>query len=252
VCMGWIRSLASAGFAVAVATNCMTVAAEVPLADFARHQQYDDVEISPNGDYLAATAIVDDTRMLSLLRLADLKGSNVKPRDGGEVVEFWWVSPERVFYSIAERTGALVAPTHMGELYAVNADGTGKAAMAGFRVKGEWLVADMIRPPYAADGKVLVAQQRWNGSNDGSYPTAVRMDIKSSATSEVAVAPIRNARFVADNAGEVRFAYAEATDQKRRVYHRLKAGTEWELVFDESKGDPLVRPLAFARDNAQA
>lgn len=233
------------------ATPIVAIAAPVPLADFARHQQYDDVEISPNGDYLAATAIVDDTRMLSLIRLADMKGFNVKPRDGGEVVEFWWVSPERVFYSIAERTGALVAPTHMGELYAVNADGTGKAMMAGFRVKGEWMMADMIRPLYAADGKVLIAQQRWNGSNDGSYPSAVRMDIKSSATSEVAVAPIRNARFVADNAGEVRFAYADGTDQKRRVYHRLKAGADWELVFDESKGDPLVRPLAFTRDNTQ-
>lgn len=234
------------------ATPIAAIAAPVPLADFARHQQYDDVEISPNGDYLAATAIVDDTRMLSIIRLADMQGFNVKPRDGGEVVEFWWVSPERVFYSIAERTGALEAPTHMGEIYAVNADGSGKANMAGFRVKGEWVFADMIRPPQVIDGKVLVARQRWNGSADGSYPTAVRMDIKSSAESEVAVAPIRNASFVADNAGEIRFAWANGTDQKRRVYHRERAGATWELLFDESKGDPLVRPLAFDRANRNA
>jgi dipeptidyl aminopeptidase/acylaminoacyl peptidase len=140
----------------------------------------------------------------------------------------------------------------MGELYAVNADGTGKATMAGFRVKGEWVFADMILPPHVADGKVLIARYHWNGSNDGSYPTAVRMDIKSSAEREVAVAPIRNAAFVADNDGEVRFAYADGTDHKRRVYHRLNAGAAWELVFDESRGDPRVRPRAFTRDNRQA
>ena len=241
-----------AGLILLVALPFATVRAEVPLADFARHQQYDDVEISPDGDHLAAIAIVDDTRMLSIIHLADMKGFNVKPREGGEVVEFWWVSPERVFYSIAERTGALVAPSHMGELYAVNADGTGKAAMAGFRVKGEWVFADMIRPPQVANGKVLVARYHWNGSTDGSHPTAVRMDITSGTEKEVAVAPIRNAAFVADNAGEVRFAYADGTDHKRRVYHRLKAGADWELVFDESKGDPPLRPLAFTRDNTQA
>ena len=227
-------------------------AAAIPLADFARHQQYDDVEISPNGDYLAATAIVDDTRVLSIIRLADMQGFNVKPRDGGEVIEFWWVSPERVFYSIAERTGALETPAHMGELYAVDVDGSDRALMAGFRVKREWVVADMIRPVHSSDGKVLVWQQRWNGSHDGNYPTAVRMDIKSSTTTVAAVAPILNARFVADNAGEVRFAWAEGTDQKQRVYHRERAGSEWALVFDESKGDPFVTPLGFDRTNRYA
>ena len=247
-----IRWLGLVAIAFAVATPRAQGAADVPLADFARHQQYDDVQISPDGEHLAAISIVDDTRMLSLIRLSDMKGFNVKPRDGGEVVEFWWVSPTRVFYSIAERTGALVQPTHMGELYAVNVDGSGKRAMAGYRADGEWTFADMVRPAQVIDGRVLIARYRWNGSTDGSHPTAMRMDIASGAEKEVAVAPIRNAAFVADNDGEVRFAYANGTDHKRRVYHRLKAGSEWQLVFDESKGDALVRPLAFTRDNRVA
>ena len=35
------------------------VAAEIPVADFTRHEQYRSVKISPNGEYLAATAIVN-------------------------------------------------------------------------------------------------------------------------------------------------------------------------------------------------
>ena len=47
----------------------------------------------------------------------------------------------------------------------------------------------------------------------------------------------------------MRFAYADGTDQKRRVYYRAKNGADWELVFDESKGDPAVEPLGFDRDD---
>ena len=36
-----------------------SVAAEMPVADFARHGQYQSVKISPNGEYLAASALVD-------------------------------------------------------------------------------------------------------------------------------------------------------------------------------------------------
>jgi hypothetical protein len=44
--------------------------AEVPLADFARHEQFRDIKISPQGDYVAASAVVDGRTVLSLIRLA--------------------------------------------------------------------------------------------------------------------------------------------------------------------------------------
>src|SRR4029077_13626657 len=68
----------------------------------------------------------------------------------------------------------------------------------------------------------------------------------------VAPRPIRNPQFIADGKGQVRFAYAEGTDQKRRVYYRAANGASWDLVFDESKGDPVVAPLGFARDDKNA
>src|SRR6476659_3215984 len=35
------------------------LADEIPLADFARHAQYEDVKMSPDGSHLAATALVN-------------------------------------------------------------------------------------------------------------------------------------------------------------------------------------------------
>ena len=53
-----------------VATSA--VAAPEPLADFARHPQYEQVKISPDGDYLAATAVVRGSTVLALLRQNEL------------------------------------------------------------------------------------------------------------------------------------------------------------------------------------
>ncbi|MEO5560967.1 MAG: S9 family peptidase, partial [Dokdonella sp.] len=124
----WILTAAVAGAAMSPAH------AEVPLADFARHEQFRNVKISPNGDYLAANVVVDGKAVLSLIRLADMKGVNVRPRDTRELASFWWVAPDRVMYTIGERDGALEVPAQTGELYAVNADGTGDGVLFGFRV----------------------------------------------------------------------------------------------------------------------
>ena len=106
---------------------------DIPLADFARHAAFRDIKISPEGDYLAASAVVDGKAVLSLVHLDDMKGINLRPREGGEVYEFWWVAPHRVFYSVAERMTTLEQPLLTGELYGVNADGTRKQLMIGYR-----------------------------------------------------------------------------------------------------------------------
>jgi len=244
----WISALAL----FVAASPLSTFAAEVPFADFARHAQFRDIKISPQGDYLAATAVVDGKAALSLVRLEDMKGVNLHPREGGDVAEFWWVAPHRVLYSVAERMITLEQPILTGELYGVNADGTRKQLMIGFRAKGEAISADIVRPLYAADNKVLIAKYHWNGSANGVYPVASLMNADDGKSADVATSPIRNGTFVADHHGQVRFAYADGTDQKRHVYYRARNGADWELVFDESKGDPALVPLGFARDDKTA
>jgi dipeptidyl aminopeptidase/acylaminoacyl peptidase len=75
------------------------------------------------------------------------------------------------------------------------------------------------------------------------------MDVNNGTLSEIGNAPLKNATFVADHKGQVRFATGDTADQGRRVYHRASNDADWNLVFDESKDDPVVRPLGFARDD---
>jgi len=236
-----------------VATAAAPLAAEViPLVDFARHAQFRDIKISPDGAYLAASAVVDGKAVLSLVNLDDMKGVNVRPRDSGEVAEFWWVAPRRVLYTVAERMTTLEQPLLTGELYGVNADGTRKQLLIGYRAHLDLVSADIVRPLYAEGNKVLISKIHWNGSADGAFPVAELMDVDHGTLTDVGTAPIRNAQFIADGKGQVRFAYGDGTDQKRRVYYRAGNGANWDLVFDESKSEPVVAPLGFARDDKNA
>src|SRR5215470_4575829 len=85
-------------------------AAEVPLADFARHEKFHDAAISPDGKYLAVTGIIGDRRMLSMVRLADMKTVSIKPRDREDIDRFWWVAPDRVLYTVAVHFGSILNP----------------------------------------------------------------------------------------------------------------------------------------------
>jgi len=192
-------------------------AAEIPFADFAKHAEFRNIKISPDGDYLAASAVVEGKAVLSLVKLDDMKGVNLRPRESGEVYEFWWVAPHRVVYTVAERMSTLETPSLTGELYGVNADGTRKELLLGFRHNREWVYADVVHPLWAENGKVLVAKYHWNGSADGAYPVAAYMDVDNGTLTEIGSAPMRNATFIADHKGQVRFATAEGTDQMRRV-----------------------------------
>lgn len=225
-------------------------AAAVDLADFARHAKFRDIRISPDGDYAAASAVVDGKAVLSLIHLADMKGVNLRPRDNGEIAGFWWASPRRVIYSVSDQLGGLEQPVGTGELYGINADGGSQKLLIGYRAKGDFISADIVHPLYADDNKILISKRRWNGSREGTYPVAAMMDVDTGATVDRATAPILNASFVADHDGQVRFAYGEGADQNQRVYYRARDGAAWELVFDESRQQPAVRPLAFDRDES--
>jgi acetyl esterase/lipase len=234
-------------------------AAEVPLADFARHPQYEYVEISPDGEYLAATAIVGGKTVLSLINLANMKGANVVPREGAEVVGFSWVAPQRVMYSIGERFGGLETPVPTGELYAVNADGSGAKVLFGFRA-GEDHGGTLIKQaaPERASGVLisalrddprhaLIASYPWNESADGAFPEAYKIDLVEGTKARVASAPMRNATFIADNKGVLRLVYGSDADRKRKVFYRAGDGAAWEKVFDEGADKKRMRPIRFNR-----
>jgi dipeptidyl aminopeptidase/acylaminoacyl peptidase len=233
-------------------------AAEVALADFARHPQYEDVQISPEGDYLAASAVVGGRTVLSLIHLADMKGVNIVARNGGEIATFRWVAPHRVMYSVGERFGGLEAPQSTGELYAVNADGSGAQLLFGIRAGGNYGATHIAHAgperafgtliaPLRDDPRHALIASYGDGGTTGAYAEAYKIDLNDGSKVRVATAPMHNARFLADHKGNIRFAYGIENDQKQRVFYRADDSAEWTRVFDEADDGKRVDPLMFNR-----
>src|SRR2546423_460278 len=99
----WRHFILLVGVVCSLTTNAYC--GEVPLIDLAKHAQYRDVKISPDGDYLAATAQIKDKAALALIRLSDLKGNNVGGDYDSEIADFDWVGPHQVMYSLGEFSG---------------------------------------------------------------------------------------------------------------------------------------------------
>ncbi|GAA0724077.1 S9 family peptidase [Dokdonella soli] len=162
---------------------------------------------------------------------------------------------------------ALEAPSSTGELYAVNADGTGDGIIFGYRMgsqgathiaKGtsQLAFATLVDPLRDDPRRALIAIYPANGASlgnmrtmsaNGVFPTVARIDLFSGVTMQVTTSPMRNASFMTDHHGVVRFAYGVDADQSGKVWYRAGDGKEWQLVFDEAKEHRRASPLAFNR-----
>lgn len=245
-----------AGFVIAPASAAVNVDAYV------RKDSFEDIKLSPQGDYYAATIPLDDRTVLAVIRRADNKiTANVSGGRNTAIADFHWVSPDRVLVSLAEKIGALASPQWTGELYGVDA-ATGEGEMLmGQRMMGNGLgtkiqpkkvekVAAYLADDLPADDKnVIISVMPFSGD---PFTRAERMDAYTGRRQRVASSPVRNARFQTDNAGVVRFASGVGTDNIRKLYYRKGEGAEWELISDEAITKLHEMPIGFSADDKTA
>jgi dipeptidyl aminopeptidase/acylaminoacyl peptidase len=221
--------------------------APVDLTPFLRRDGYQDIKISPTGEYYAATVPLEDRTILVVLRRSD-KAVTAKLQIGEDAIvdQFWWVNDERVMASVAEKIGRNDVPSPTGELVAVNVDGQ----------RGKWLThryADtytLMHDDLPDDDRyVLITAVAW-----GENPETVleRMDVYDGRRRAVSSAPVRNARFTTDRAGAARFARGAGNDNVSKLYYREKQGAPWVLVNDESVSGIVEHAVGFSPDGLTA
>ena len=219
----------------------------VDLGPFLRRDGYEDIKISPTGEYYAATVPLEDRTILVVLRRSD-KAVTAKLQIGENAIvdEFWWVNDERVMASVAEKIGRNDQPSPTGELIAVNVDGE----------RGKWLTnryADtytLMHDDLPGDDRhVLITAVAY-----GENPETVleRMDVYDGRRRAVSSAPVRNARFTTDRAGVARFAHGSGNNNIRKLYYREKQGADWVLINDEAVSLVGEYALGFSADGLTA
>lgn len=237
------------------------LASPPPIADFARHLQYRSVKISPDGNHIATDSMIDGKRHLTLIDLANSKGINIRPRGDDEINEFWWVGPTRVVYTLSTVEGGIEQPRGTGELLAVDADGSANDILFGRRVDGqeagshikkkksELAAATVIDTLRDDDENILISTIPFDSGSEGSMPEVFKLDVKDGNKSRLFTSPLRNAEFLADHKGVVRFAFAPGVDNFMRVMYREGDGKDWEEVYKAKDRSGAERPLAFDRNN---
>lgn len=238
-------------------------AAQHSVEDLIRKESFLEIKISPTGEYLAATVPLDRKTVLAILRRADNKivASLALPGDRSQVADFWWVNDERVLISAAQKIGALEMPSLTGDLYAINVDGSRGGILVGQSVqsagpgtriqpkKVEAVAAFLIDDLDDDDKAVLISTRPF--SND-PYTRAERLDVYTGRRLALAQAPVRNAEFVTDNAGNIRFAYGQNIDLSRRTYFRANDQSDWKALESRAGGGRAEYPIGFSADDKLA
>jgi dipeptidyl aminopeptidase/acylaminoacyl peptidase len=243
-------------------------ATAVDVAAFVKRDGFDDIKISPNGEYYAASVPGEDNSILVIVRRADNK-----PTGGfglGEntyIADFEWVNDERVAFGTMRKFGALDNPQYTGNLYAMNADGTGKDILVGQDVdvmttgshiqtkKAEMVAAFLLDGLPADDRNVLISVSGFQGD---SYSRVEKMDVYSGRRVPVARSPVRNASYVTDANGIVRFASGSEMDNNHKLFYRAVGNTDWtrtadwKEINDETANGHIEIPLGFSADGQVA
>ena len=259
--MSFLLRLMVLGVAVVLASNAGAAAA-VDVGAFVKKDRFETIKISPTGEYYAASIPLADSTVLAILRRSDNKVvSTFNAGKNTHVANFWWVNPERVLISMAEKFGSLAQPQLTGELYAADIHGGKSDILVGWRVqsagpgtkiqpkKVEPISAFLVDDLPADDNNVLITV--WPVGQD-PFTRAERMDVRTGRRSPVARAPVRNARFAADNKGIVRFALGTDLGNSARLYYRDGEGAEWKIINDENANHRVEVPLGFSADDKTA
>jgi dipeptidyl aminopeptidase/acylaminoacyl peptidase len=232
-------------------------AQSVPLANLAMHPEYDNVKISPDGAYLAATAVVKGRTVLALIHLADKKGVNIRPLEDNNVIDFWWASPNRVVYTVGVPRGGYDQPLPTGELFAVDADGSHGILLFGQRLynshqarKNNPTLVELGAATFIAaippdPDHILVAINAFNadGNTKGTWPIAYRMDVHSGFLKGILAAPGPDMQFIADYQGRIRLIYGQDDHGHFKVYMR----NSFSLVpeFGAAPSEPAARGKTY-------
>jgi len=241
-------------------TGASAGAAGVDLETMLKHPQFGDIQISPDGQLLAATLPLDDREGLVVMRRSDSSiVTSFNPEKDEYINHFEWVGDKRLLLREAERFGALEQPQETGRLWAMDVDKKTVELVVGGKTASEQLGASNKELVFALsvskipgdDHHVIITA--YPRSESERFNTAELLDVETGRRTVLARSPIKSAQFYPDNAGVVRFAAAsEKHDNASKLWYRPTNDADWKLINDAAKTGVTESPLGFSADNRVA
>ena len=247
---------------------CTGAQAEIPLRDFAKHPDYTDARLSPDGLSLSLKVPVEDQRGLVVIRLADLHATPkfYLGRDAG-IADYWWVGNNNILFTPSFSLGTLVSPALNGELWAIEAKLSGDTTyLFGERGEGEAGSADptshktfgngyasVIRTLPDDPDHVIVAVDDFDEGNDNRQTRGYRLDIHNGRRDHEVISPFSGiyTDFLADHDGNIRYAVGTDLRGYENSYVRSVDG-DWKALNTGTTLHVTLDPLGLSRDGKYA
>lgn len=236
---------------------CMSAQAQMlSLEDFARHEQFIEVKISPTGQYLAATRrsaddqielVVIDRQKMQLVSQRHFSGKD-------SIGSFDWANNERLLISVAREGGALERPAPTGELFAMDANGKRSMFLTGMNSRDKSTTASTVIDwlPQEEDS-VIISEYNWR--NTDPFVSFHKLNIRSGRKKGLGSAPIRAvAGFMAaltDSEGYPKLVVGldpKDTDKQIIMYRAERSG-DWRTVTSYQRKVGSFSPLVFSQDD---
>jgi len=252
-----ITALSNASMAIAQDTDATESRRDdglIPLNVFAGNATYEAIKISPTGEYLAATFFNPEDVTESRLVVLDISNMVVTAmahvRGNDFIANFFWANDERIVGQIAQKVGWQDEPFLTGDMVAMNWDGGRKRWIFGRRKDGGRAVnGATVLSTLPDESRIILISSNNFAVSEGSYTEAISLDIYNGRERRITRAPARNASFLADQSGEIRYAFASnpENDNANEIYEKKR--NDWILINSTPPSDGSVIPIAFASDN---
>lgn len=204
------------------------VAAPLPIDYFTRHDDFGEIELSPDGTYFAASRLEKGEGHITVYTIQPLKGVyGFRTGEDTEVDDFYWASPTRLLYTIAQRQRDFAQPVPTGEIFGVDRDGRKPATLYGYRARAAnprpvdtrlkyteetFASAEILDVRTDDDDEVVIVEYPWTVkgnraySDPGTTARLSRLNVYSGKTMLIDTLPLGRAVPLLDSDDHLRFA----------------------------------------------
>ncbi|MCC5856490.1 MAG: S9 family peptidase [Idiomarina sp.] len=224
------------------------------LNDYARHAQFLEVQISPDGAFLAATSRQEGgTIRLSVIDMNNMQIKSVTELTGGDSIgQFLWASNDQIIIYLAREIGALESAVPTGELMMVNADGSNRRVLTGFRSRHQARTLSSVIHTLPEDPRVVLISS-FDFQSREPFLDILQMRIDTGRQRRVDRVPLRARRgsggvgVLLDSDGEARLAYGIDPGETNEIVLMSKpqGARQWSEIarFEDLEG--MFSPIAL-------
>lgn len=241
------------------------LAADADIAKlFAKDPNFFDMQLSPDGKYIAVKSIAPNEREFLLFldtNTMQAVGAAKMP-DQSQVGDYRWVNNERVVFKVTEMAPWSKEPRYFGELYGVNFDGSHGGLIFGYRAGqmqtgtrlekrktyNAW--ADFVDMHANDKNQVLIQSTTMSTAGD-AFPEILALNVNSGMTDNRGKIPTRYASTVVGVDGKPRLASGVNKKDEVEVFVRSGDSGDWTQLPAQQYGDYFT-PIALKADNKTA